>query len=536
MDNPSDNQAINQDPMSYKAAKVACQLVESTERFLTTVSEIQQSNNSIKNNTNDHIKRVIQQYEHVCMIINVLESITSFVINSQRQKSLSTAATSASTTTSTALSRIYTLLSTLNIDDNDAKESLNQLGILVQQSKNLNLKTEDNSVVTTQIIDITPTTIAPQVVNNERRELDLKRKQFEEEKEEFERERKRILLDKENIIKIQQKLKLEQQQQQQQQQLVVQQKQQLQQQHERRKLEQERLIKKQQHEKKEKDNLAKQKQQIQTLLTDQFLEQFEKTAKTFAKSIEMDIDNVWESMLLHALPKNKITWAEETIFGRKHTWNYAKQMYSMKYAEKPNTTNNELAWNSTTQGNNTVIPTKPASEVANNIPTAPTAVFAATNALVNATTAAPKTAVAPLNTLLEKSTIAVTAPPQSREQPREQDERRVADYCQHLLSLEMKFYDTIEEYNKRYMRYCLIAHVDLTGQSFIDRYIRSLNPKYRDMIRATININQTPINNINQVMQLAEEVVNAYLATNPTRRNAPYSQNCVHNRNINQAV
>lgn len=534
MDNPSDNQAINQDPISYKAAKVACQLVESTERFLTTVSEMQQSINSIGNNANDHIKRVIQHYEHVCMIVNVLQSITSFVDNPQRQKSLSTAATSASTTSSTALSRIYTLLSTLKIDDNDTKESLSQLGVLVQQSKIINVKVENNTIVATQTMDITPTAIAPQVVDNERRELDLKRKQFEEEKEEFERERKRILLDKENTIKIQQKLNLEKQQQQQQR--VVQQKQQLQQQHEKRKLDQERLMKKQQHEKQEEDNLTKQRQQIQTLLTDQFLEQFEKTAKTFAKSIDMDIDNVWESMLLHALPKSKITWAEETIFGRKHTWNYAKQMYSMKYAEKPNAANNESAWKPTAQDSNTAVPTKLASEVANNIPTAPTAAFAATNALVNATTAAPQIAVTPLDALLADSTTAVAAPPQSREQPREQDQRRVADYCQHLLSLEMKFYDTIEEYNKRYMRYCLIAHVDLTGKTFIDRYIRSLNPKYRDMIRAAINLNQAPINNINQVMQLAEEVVNAYLATNPTRRNAPYSQNCVHNRNINQAV
>ncbi|KAK4510217.1 uncharacterized protein ATC70_006389 [Mucor velutinosus] len=564
MDNPSGNQ---QDSMSFKAAKMAYQLVESTERFLTTAGELDsQSINLVGNNINDHITRVIQQYENVCMIVNALQAISLCVGDPQNRTSLLTAATSASTSSSTALSRIYSQISSLQIDDNTARESLNQLALLVQQSKLVHVKLEvssSSSNASSQPMQISPppppsSSSSTQNMDNERRELALKRKQFDEEKEEFERERKRLLLDKETANQRLKKQHLIEQQDQQRKQLVQQQQQQQQkqkeqQQHlqlqqqryeqrllelqnqkrERQKLEQEKKQKEQQ----DKKNLAKQKQHIHVLSTDQFLEQFEKTAETFAQSINMDIDNVWESMLIHALPKDKLPWANETIIGKKHPWRYAKQLYYIKYAEK---LNNALSF-----------PTDHPAETgsSSSIPAAPTAAFAATNAVTQATASTSSIDVVPTNGAPTiTTTTTVNAPlsplrkllerpaPSTADPPKERDQRRIADYCQHLLSLEMKFYDTIEQYNKRYMRYCTIANVDLTGKNFIDRYIRSLDPKYRDIVRAALQLHKQPLNHIKDVMAVAEETVNAYIAASRTRSNAPYSQNCVHNRKVNQTV
>ncbi|KAF1806134.1 hypothetical protein V8B55DRAFT_1454119 [Mucor lusitanicus] len=522
MDNPSNNP---QDSMSFKAARMAYQLVESTERFLTTVGELNnQSASAMGSNLNDHITRVIQQYENVCMIVNALQAISLCVGDPQNRNSLLTAATSASTSSSTALSRIYSQFSSLQIDDDTAKESLGQLGSLVQHAKFVNVKLEEGSSTTSpQPKQISPPP-ANQDIDNERRELALKRKQFDEEREEFERERKRLLLDKESAHQqLKQQQLIEQQQQQQQQQKL-----QLQQQrHEQRIIE----LQKQEREQKEKEQqdkekLAKQKHQIHVLSTDQFLEQFEKTAQTFAQSINMDLDNVWESMLIHALPKDKLPWADETIIGKKHSWRYAKQLYHEKYA-----------------GNSGSAPSSPTGRP---LATAAPSSSMPTAATANATAGAPSNGVAtpaitttttvnaplsPLQKLLARSAASTPGP-----SPKERDQRRVADYCQHLLSLEMKFYDTIEEYNKRYIRYCVIANVDLTGKSFIERYIRSLDPKYRKIVQTALQLRKQPLNNIKEVMAVAEETINAYIAASPPRRTTPYSQNCVHNHKVNQTV
>ncbi|CAO3609752.1 unnamed protein product [Mucor fragilis] len=640
MDNPNSNQ---QESMNLKAAKMAYQLVESTERFLNTAGKLNLGSiRAMGSDINDHINRVIQQYEHVCMIVNALKAISLCVSDPHNRNSLVTAATSASTSSSTALSRIYSQFSSLQLDDSVARESLSQLALLVPQSKLVNTKPEErnSSNVSTMPLQICHPPSPPtstQDIDNERRELALKRKQFDEEREEFEREKKRLLLDKESIdekLKEQQSNEQEQQrrmfekqqvifdkqrqvqllQSRKQQEILKQQQEQLNQQQQERlqqeqqqqerlkqqerlqqerlqqerlqqqqqdklkqqeQLKQQQLLKQQQQDKwkqqqqhlqlqqqrheqriseskkseqakdqskqqQDKENLAKQRQQVHVLSTDQFLEQFEKTAQTFAQSVNMDIDNVWESMLIHALPKDKIPWAKEAIIGKKHSWRYAKHMYYKKYADNANNTSAPSS------------PTGPAAVAVPSfsIPTASTAAFAATNAAVQATASAstnnaiPATGapavttiatinapLSPLQRLLARPAPSATDPPS-----RERDQRRVADYCQHLLSLEMKFYDTIEEYNKRYMRYCTIANVDLTGKSFIDRYIRSLDPKYRGIVRTALQLHRQPLNHIKDVMAVAEETINAYIAVSPARNNAPYSQNCIHNRKVNQTV
>ncbi|GAN08868.1 hypothetical protein MAM1_0228d08385 [Mucor ambiguus] len=549
MGNPNDYQ---QDPMSFKAARMVYQLVESTDRFLTTVGEFNPpSIGAVGNNDNDYITRVIEQYEHVCMIVNALQVISLCVRDPQNRNSLSIAATSASTSSSTALSRIYSQLSSLRIDGNAAKESLRQLALLTQQPKLVNVKLEESSSsdIKSQPMQASPPPSSPsltQDIDNERRELALKRKQFDEEKKEFERERKRLLLDKETVNQKLKEQHLIEQQEQQQKLLVQQQKQQKQQhlqlqqqRHEQRIVElqkqkrekeqrEQELRKQKLREQQDKENLAKQKQQVHVLSTDQFLEQFEKTAQTFAQSINMDIDNVWESMLIHALPKDKVPWANETIIGKRYSWRYAKQLYYVKYAEK-----------------NGSAPSSPTGHLSvagpsSSIPTAAQAITgASSNGVIPATKNVPTISttttinnpLSPLQRLLTRPAPSPTDPP-----PKERDQRRVADYCQHLLSLEMKFYDTIEEYNRRYMRYCTIANVDLTGKSFIDRYIRSLDPKYRNIVRTALQLHKQPLNHIKDVMAVAEETINAYIAASPARSKAPYRQNCIHSRTVNHAV
>ncbi|KAL9536772.1 hypothetical protein MBANPS3_012379 [Mucor bainieri] len=557
--NPNDSQ---QDPMSFKAARMVYQLVESTERFLITVGEFNsQSISGMGNNINDYITRIIEQYEHVCMIVNALQAITLCVGDPQNRNSLSTAATSASTSSTTALSRVYAQLLSLQIDDTAAKENLSQLALLVQQSKLVNVKLEESSTsnAKSQALN-SPPPPSTQDIDSERRELALKRKQFDEEREEFERERKRLLLDKEAanqrikeqllieqqeqqrklFVQQQQQQKEQQQQQQQQQkeqqqqqqkeqqqlqhqeQLLRQQKEQQQRQQQQQQQQQEQEQRKQQHlqlqqqrheqrvidlqkqerrEALDKEGPTKQKQQVHVLSTDQFLEQFERTAQTFAQSINMDMDNVWEFMLIHALPKDKVPWANETIIGKKHPWRYAKQMYYAKYAEKNGSAPSSPTGHRAVAGPST------------SIPTAPTVALAATNAVAQAATGASSSAAAtttssapptPLQRLLARPAPSATDSP-----PKERDQRRIADYCQHLLSLEMKFYDTIEQ---------------------------SLDPKYRNIVRTALHLHKQPLNHIKDVMAVAEETINAYIAASPARRNAPYSQNCIHNRKVNQAV
>lgn len=71
------------------------------------------------------------------------------------------------------------------------------------------------------------------------------------------------------------------------------------------------------------------------LSAQEFLDQFEMYARTFAQSANMSIDLVWRALLVHAVPPNRLSWVQNHLINNKHmTWTEARQAYMNQYSDQ----------------------------------------------------------------------------------------------------------------------------------------------------------------------------------------------------------
>jgi hypothetical protein len=311
--NPNTNQQhqndmVNQDPMYYKACKVACTLVEVTERFLATINDLQQLfNNQNYSNINNPLKQLLEQYEHVGMIVNVLKSIYPFINNLQHQNSLAIATKSAATTSLNSLSRLFDLANSSL--QNTTVDAMTLQTLAAIRCQILQSTAENDNEFGTQTVKLEPANDPKEI---ERKELELKRMQMECEKERQELELKRQQLEREKE-EFQKKMLLSSP-----------------------------ITVKTENNNEIPEGLQEQLQiqnNLQSLVisSSQFLKQFEMTASNFAALNHMSVDRVWESMFVYALPGDKAEWAKKNIFGRDFSWNDAKKIYLRHFPDTAST-------------------------------------------------------------------------------------------------------------------------------------------------------------------------------------------------------
>ncbi|KAG2198477.1 hypothetical protein INT47_004464 [Mucor saturninus] len=198
-----------------------------------------------------------------------------------------------------------------------------------------------------------------------------------------------------------------------------------------------------------------------------FLDQFENTARTFAAQNKMELSDVWESLFVHALPQDKIKWAENTILHRSLNWNTARKYYLKAFPD--------------------IHVQTPFKQFNHNEPP--------TDLSTSATQAATRVND-PVTPVLQGT----------MDEKKRMIERHTL-YAERLLSLEMKSYDTIYDYNKKFHRYSIVACMNLNDASLSKRYITSLVPKYRLLVEKAL-ANKPPAGLI-ETMKFAERLIQA---------------------------
>ncbi|KAI8088497.1 hypothetical protein BDF21DRAFT_413377 [Thamnidium elegans] len=196
-----------------------------------------------------------------------------------------------------------------------------------------------------------------------------------------------------------------------------------------------------------------------------FLDQFEKTAHEFAAQHNIAMEQIWESLLVHALPKDKLAWAEKTILYKNLDWNTARQYYLTDYPDVIQ------------------LSQKPVKKVFRENPSAmPKLLKTSTLSRINLPSHIPSTT-------------------NTNAQIRERQSR----YAEYLLSIEMKEYDSITEFNAKFYRYASIACMNLNDGSLSRRYVSSLLAKYRLPVEHVIQQNSPQ--NLKETMDLASSVI-----------------------------
>ncbi|GAA5801067.1 hypothetical protein HPULCUR_006509 [Helicostylum pulchrum] len=180
-----------------------------------------------------------------------------------------------------------------------------------------------------------------------------------------------------------------------------------------------------------------------------FLDQFEKTAHEFAAQHNIAMEQIWESLLVHALPKDKLAWAEKTILDKNLDWKTARGRYLSAYPD--------------------AVPSKKAAASVQEKKEFGMPALVKTSALADST---------------QPSSVPTTTNA-SNAQTRERQSR----YAEYLLSIEMKEYDSITDFNAKFYRYASIACMNLSDVSLSRRYISSLLPKYRLPVERVIQQN-----------------------------------------------
>lgn len=196
-----------------------------------------------------------------------------------------------------------------------------------------------------------------------------------------------------------------------------------------------------------------------------FLDQFENMARTFATQNKMDMSDVWESLFVHALPQDKIKWAEITILNKSLNWNTARRVYLKTYPD--------------------IHIQQPIKQFTSN---------------------EPRTGLSASVTEAATRINQTTAPTMymSQEEKKRMLERQSL-YAERLLSLEMKGYDAIHEYNQKFHRFSNVACMNLNDVSLSKRYIHSLTPKYRLMVEKALASRTPPT--LVETMRLAESLI-----------------------------
>lgn len=195
-----------------------------------------------------------------------------------------------------------------------------------------------------------------------------------------------------------------------------------------------------------------------------FLDQFEITATELAAKENVRVSTVWEQLLNYALPPNKLQWAKSHVFNRNLTLAQFRQMYLVAFSDDQKPFRKVPSSNSRPRDNQ-----RPGARTHDPLPT----------------------------------------PPPNDEEELQMLRSRQEKYAEHFLALEMKEYQTIQDYNKKYLSYAKTANIDLDSQSdSMRRYVKSLLPKHKSIIDSAVQSRRVPHpKNIKEIMDLAQRLI-----------------------------
>ncbi|KAI8366553.1 hypothetical protein BD560DRAFT_400665 [Blakeslea trispora] len=243
-------------------------------------------------------------------------------------------------------------------------------------------------------------------------------------------------------------------------------------------------------------------QPSESFLASQFLEKFELTATQFAELNKISVNSVWESLIIHALPQSQGQWAKENLLGKDYTWEKAKQIFRGHFLK-------------TSHHSSPVILKQIKLEAASQPPQK------LASPSIQPAQPPQQRPISPQTQLGQQQQHGASEVGNDSSQIRT-SQKRIADYAEHLFGLEMRLYENIDDYNKRYMRYCNIAKMDLSDASLMQRYARSLLKVHRNLIHS--NISGKTIPSLPQLMDFTSAIIRDYEhKTNPKKIVTPYS-------------
>jgi hypothetical protein len=193
-----------------------------------------------------------------------------------------------------------------------------------------------------------------------------------------------------------------------------------------------------------------------------FLDQFEKTANGFAQENNMNVSDVWELLLSHALPEDKLQWARQNILNRNYSWIQARQKYLAQFSDDQTPFKK-------------ILPTPSRSRT--------------------------------LEYSQSRSYDPLPTPPLNDEEDLQIARKRQEKYAEHFLALEMKEYEPVQDYNKKFLRYAKIANLSFSQTKLMRRYLNSLLPHLKSVIETAVQSCRVPQpKDIHEVMTLAEKL------------------------------
>lgn len=211
----------------------------------------------------------------------------------------------------------------------------------------------------------------------------------------------------------------------------------------------------------------------------EFLDKFEKTCKQFAAENGFIVANIWESLLVHALPKDKLAWAEKNILNRNLSWYEARQIYLRSFPISTSPTPPQQSKPQQIQPQQSVKQQAPPP--------------------VRRETARMTRTLNPLPT-----------PPPMDDEEAKLLRKKQEKYAEFFLALQMREYETIGDYNRKFLRYVNIANIGLSQADLIRRYLNSLLKEHKEMMDAALtshpSISRTPTQ-IEDMMALTEKVI-----------------------------
>ncbi|KAI8982290.1 hypothetical protein BDF20DRAFT_866050 [Mycotypha africana] len=243
-----------------------------------------------------------------------------------------------------------------------------------------------------------------------------------------------------------------------------------------------------------------------SVVTSHFLDQFEATAKVFAEKTGYTLQDVWEKMLVYALPSEEHrVWANSNIFNKNLTWQEAKDLYKRAFPDPdPFSTappTPPLLPPHTPLSAEAATTVSVKSESENSLPKKKS--FA--TSLLRPEVVESKLKQSPSGPIKSKNSKPDTNHDRARSVQAKQ--YRMQRFAECLFELRMGDYDSIQEYNRKYVRYCRAAEMDCRDPSLVRRYISSLLPPYRKAIKEKLQrSNDHPPSDIFGYVELTTDI------------------------------
>lgn len=420
-----------------KACSAAVSLIDATNTLL-------QTQNAVTNSINDNnelqvildLNKVIQNYEQVYMIVNVIRSVQSFVHIESERASLTNAASSASSSAFGVLQYFYDVLSN---NPNQAIADLvnNKLYSLMKQNENFNEKKAPKPLPrkTTSVEENCSMQVdQSEPVQSEKPQDYVPSARYIEQTS---KEPPSLsYVDEQEAMDVEPSFPPP----------------------------------------RERTDLVRQPSEPITvqLSTSKFIEGFENTAREFSAKSNLHMDDFWESMFPIAVPEKYSDWAKANLFGKNLNWETAKSMYIAQFPDNPSMSPQPSSLRSHAQTEMRVV----------------------------------------REPVIHSPTPYLNG-----------NRQRMIDFAQRLLSLEMKLSEDIDDYNQKYLRYCIVAQIDLNDSSVQRRYTNSLLPKYRALVTSAV---QRPVRGLEEYMKIASAAIRGVEGSTPMTHVKPYNRTCIH--------